>query len=175
MPHTLLPNPQNQADEKKVVNYFRNWAEGPLIFSQSMLSRNLQKWKELEDHVQSHPNALSYKHAQIVTQLDIEKALVLWVHYMEEKGEIINGPMLQEKWACYEKEFDVPEDEHLSGVGWIAPFCKVYNLREFQWHGEAGSVDPQAIEAEWKCVQAILMTFTACDHWNFDETSLFPL
>jgi len=62
-----------------------------------MLSRNLQKWKELEDHVQSHPNALSYKHAQIVTQLDIEKALVLWVHYMEEKGEIINGPMLQEK------------------------------------------------------------------------------
>ena len=94
---------------------------------------------------------------------------------MEEKGESINGPMLQEKWVHYKKEFNVPEDECLSGVGWIAPFCKAYNLREFQWHGEAGSVDPQAVEAEQKQVQAILMTFAAHNHWNFDETSLFPL
>src|SRR5882762_2773810 len=106
----------DESEQVKVVNYFRNRAEGPLIFSQSVLSRNLWKRKELEDCVQSHPNALSYKHARIVTQPDVEKALVLWVHYMEEKGEIIDGPMLQEKRARYEEEFNVPEDECLSGV-----------------------------------------------------------
>ncbi|KIN96797.1 hypothetical protein M404DRAFT_162208, partial [Pisolithus tinctorius Marx 270] len=40
-------------------------------------------------------------------------------------------------------------------------------------HGEAGSVDPSAVEAERTCIQKILATFPLKDQWNFDDTSFF--
>jgi len=63
----------------------------------------------------------------------------------------------------------------LSGDGWVFNFCKTYNIQECCRHGEAGSADLVAVEAEQICVQAILAKFPPEDRFNFDETSLFPL
>ena len=52
-----------------------------------------------------------------MTQPDVEKALVLWVRHMEEKGETINGHMLVAKRARFEDTFNVPQEERLSGDG----------------------------------------------------------
>jgi hypothetical protein len=43
---------------------------------------------------------------------------------MEGKGETVSGAMLREKRHCFEQMFNVPEDERLTGEGWVAPFCK---------------------------------------------------
>jgi hypothetical protein len=67
---------------------------------------------------------------------------------MEEKGEHVNGPMLKEKWQRFEELFEAPEEEQLSGDGWLAPFCKAYKIREHWQHEEAGSVDLDAVEVE---------------------------
>jgi hypothetical protein len=111
----------------------------------------------------------------VVTRPDVEKALFLWVRYMEQKGEQVNGPMLKEKRCRFEVLFNVPEDERLTGEGWIASFCRAYRIHEFHRHGEAGSVDLAAVEMEQKCCQEILSKFAPQDRWNFDETSLFQL
>lgn len=50
-----------------------------------------------------------------------------------------------------------PEDEQLKGDSWLASFKKAYGIKEFRWHGEAGSVD------------------LSKDIFNFDETSFFAL
>ncbi|KIJ07369.1 hypothetical protein PAXINDRAFT_90515, partial [Paxillus involutus ATCC 200175] len=42
-------------------------------------------------------------------------------------------------------------------------------------HGEAGSVDTDAVAIERARVQKILATFPPKDRFNFDETSLFAL
>jgi Tc5 transposase DNA-binding domain len=130
---------------------------------------------DLEKRAASYPNALSSKCPRVVTCPDVERALVLWVHHMEEKGEIVNGPMLREKRAKFEDQFDVPETEWLPGDGWIAPFCKAHGYKERRWHGEAGSVDLEAVEAERKRVALILMTYAPRDRWNVDELALFAL
>jgi hypothetical protein len=49
---------------------------------------------------------------------------------MEEKGEQVNGPMVKEKQQRFEDLFEVPEEEQLSGDGWLAPFCKAYKICE---------------------------------------------
>jgi len=121
-----------------------------------------------------NPSALLYKHPRIVTRPDVERALVLWVKHMEEKRETIDGPMLREKRKQFEEEFNVPADERL-GDGWVPSFCKTYRLKEYQWHGEAGSADPEAVEAERKRIQGVLASFAERDRWNFDETGLFAL
>jgi Tc5 transposase DNA-binding domain len=86
--------------------------------------------KDLERHVTSHLNALSSKRPCVVTRPDVERALVLWMRHMEEKGESVTGPMLKVKQLKFEKEFNVPEEERLSADGWIVPFCKAYGYKE---------------------------------------------
>jgi len=142
-----------------VARHFGSKQDGALIFNQSTLSQKVKARSDLEKHAASYPNALSSKHPWVVTCPDVERALVLWVHHMEEKGEIVNGPMLWEKRAKFEDQFNVPETEQLAGDGWIAPFCKAHGYKERRRHGEAGSVDLEAVEAECKWVALTLTTY----------------
>lgn len=104
--------------------HFKTRKEGSLTFSQSALSRNLRRRREFEDRAKTTPNALSSKRVRVVTRPDVERALFLWVRHMEEKGENINGPMLLEKRKKFEQDLQVPEEQCLTGAGWVAPFCK---------------------------------------------------
>ena len=94
---------------------------------------------------------------------------------MEEKGESVTGPMLREKHKQFEELMNILEEQRFTGNGWIYPFCKAYKIKEYQQHGEAGSVDIRAVETERAHMGKLLSTFPARDHWNFDETTLFPL
>ena len=80
-----------------IVKHFASKSNNALLFNQCTLSRKLKSREELEKRVTSHPNALSSKRPRVVTRPDVERALVLWVKHMEEKGETVNGPMLQVK------------------------------------------------------------------------------
>jgi hypothetical protein len=48
----------------------------------------------------------------------------------DSKGEIITGLMLQEKHAHFEELLNVPDNQRLSGDGWVMSFCKTYKLKE---------------------------------------------
>lgn len=116
--HPDLP----QAD---IVMHFKTLKEGALIFSQSALSRNIKRRSELEERVDSNPTALLAKRPRIVTRPDVERALVLWICSMEEKGESVTGPMLCVKREKFEDCLKVPKNERLKGEGWVANFCKM--------------------------------------------------
>lgn len=163
------------ATQADVVRHFATLQTGKLIFNQSTLSRKLRERPKMEARINDNPAALSSKRPRIVTSPDVERALVLWVQHMEVKGEVVTGPMLREKRKRFEDELKVPEEERLSGDGWVSSFCKAYNIREHRRHGEAGSVDREAVKVERERCQRILAQYTPRDRWNFDETSLFPL
>ena len=130
------------ASQADIVWHFSTLATGALVFDQSTLSRKLQDHPKMEARVNSNPTALSSKRPCIVTWPDVEWALYLWcLHMQNAKGEIVTGPMLWEKRSRFEDEFQVPKKERLLGEGWLHSFCKTYNIRKHQWHGEAGSVD----------------------------------
>jgi len=133
-----------------VVNHFKSLQSGALIFTPSTLSQKLKECSTLEARINDNPSALSSKRPHIVTRPDVDRALFLWVRHMEEKGEQVNGPMLKAKRQKFEELFEVPEEEKLLGDGWLTSFCKTYKLREHQQHGEAGSVDLDAVEVERK-------------------------
>ena len=89
-----------------------------------MLSWKLKNREELKACINQNPNALSLKHSFIVTCPDVEKVFYLWFKSMEEKGKIVNGPMLAARCARFENVFDVPFAERLSDEGWIPSFMK---------------------------------------------------
>ena len=73
--------------------------------------------------MRSYSNALSSKQPRIVTRPDVDRALWLWVQHMEQKREVIYSAMLVAKRAVFEEALDVPEDERLTGPGWVQSFC----------------------------------------------------
>jgi hypothetical protein len=160
--------------QAQVVQHFKSLESGALIFTQSTLSRKLRERPEMEARQNDNPNALSSKRPRVVTRPDVERAIILWIRHMENKGETVTGPMLREKRKKFEDEFDVPEKERLSGEAWVQSFCKAYKIREHRRHGEAGSVDSGAVEAERERCRRILAKYAPRDRWNFDETSFFP-
>ena len=157
-----------------IVSYFKTKADGALQFTQSSLSQKIQQRKVLEERATSNPNALSSKHPRIVTRPDVECALILWVRHMEEAKETVTGPMLRSKREKIEELLSVPEEERIRGDGWITPFCKAYNIKEHRRHGEAGSVDLEAVNRERERIQRLMKSYRPEDQFNFDETSLFP-
>ncbi|KAN0134130.1 hypothetical protein V8E53_008067 [Lactarius tabidus] len=133
--------------QSQVVEHFKTHREGALFFTQSTLSRKLEQCAKLEACKEANPNALSSKRPRVVTHPDIEQALVLWIAHMQGFEEMLN----------------VPENEWLSGEGWIQSFCKTYKLKEYQHHREASSAEPSAVEAERKQMQDLMKKFAPRD------------
>ncbi|KAF8344809.1 hypothetical protein F5887DRAFT_836221, partial [Amanita rubescens] len=99
--------------QEAVVNHFRTQVDGALFFDQSTLSRKIKQRPELEARVKESVNALSSKRPRVVTRPDVERALLVWQHHMEGKGETVTGPMLIAKRQVYEGILNVPEIERL--------------------------------------------------------------
>ncbi|VDB95332.1 unnamed protein product [Peniophora sp. CBMAI 1063] len=158
-----------------VVAHFRERAEGKLIFSQSALSRNMnaEGRAALEARRTSTANALSMKRARVVTRPDVEHALWLWQQSMEARGETPNGPMLEAKRARFEQLFDVPQEERMTSNGWLKNFTNAYGLKTLRRHGEAGSVDLEAVAKERARLAPIIAQYDPKDTLNFDESGLF--
>jgi hypothetical protein len=116
-----LPKPIKQG---AVVEHFQSLPTGALIFTQSTLSRKLKMRESLEQRVASNPNSLSSKRPRAVTRPDVDAALALWVKHMKEKNELVNSVMLMVKRKQFEDDFDVHEEERLTGQGWIRSFCR---------------------------------------------------
>lgn len=110
---------QKQAD---VVKFFASRKSGVLSFTQSALSKKLKVQQELRERAASNPSALSGKRARVVTCPDVEEALFLWQQDMQRKNESVNGLMLVAKQRRFEELFQVPEDERLTGTGWLTSF-----------------------------------------------------
>ncbi|KAF5350334.1 hypothetical protein D9758_012795 [Tetrapyrgos nigripes] len=165
------------ARQDAVSLYFANRTQdegGALILSQSTVSRIRKNRNELRARAAMNPTALSAKKERAVQRPDVERCLYLWVRHIEdEKCETVSGPMLQEKRAEFEEGLGVPQEERLSGRGWIGSFCKAYNIRQIRRHGESASVDPAVAEAEQARCSAMNEDYPPEHRFNSDESSFF--
>jgi len=88
-------------------------------------------------------------------------------------GKTYIDDMLQVKRKQFEILLQVAENQWLSGKGWISPFCKQFKIKEYQWHGEAGSVDLGAVVIERIHMQGLLEKYAPYDQLNFNELGMF--
>ncbi|KAL7282003.1 hypothetical protein ACG7TL_003470 [Trametes sanguinea] len=161
--------------QAEIVKHFRTRTEGALIFDQASLSRHLSAKGRQADQARLNetPMALNTKRVRAVTRPDVEKALYLWFKHMETKGEHVSGAMLVEKRAAFEEQLGVPKEQRLASDGWVLKFCKAYGIRDYRRHGEAGSVNLEAVEKERDRIREICKLYKPEDIFNFDESGLF--
>ncbi|KAJ6459198.1 hypothetical protein C8R47DRAFT_994754, partial [Mycena vitilis] len=111
---------EHELSQKQVVAYFRTRPDvegGKLSFTQSALSKKLQKKDEIRTLVAEDRNALSMKRARVVTCPEVDAALALWARDMEQKRRTVTGAMLVEKRKRFEVALNIPEERRLTGTG----------------------------------------------------------
>ena len=166
-----------QASQKDVANYFSTRSDadgGGLIMDRSTVSRIKANRAKIMTQAKATPSGLDMKKPHQVVSPEVERALYLWVqHLNDKKGEVASGPMLYEKKAEFEKALNIPEEECLTGKGWILPFCRAYKIHQIHRHGKSASVDPVVANAERKRCITINKEYPPKDQFNGDETGFF--
>lgn len=111
-----------------IVAYFSSRPDsegGKLLFKQPALSKKLPQKDQIRAMVATgEPNALSRERARVVTSPEVDKALSLWAQDMEQKRRNITGAILIEQRKRFEAALKIPEDQRLTGTGWLDSFKK---------------------------------------------------
>ena len=166
-----------QASQKDVANYFSTCSDadgGGLIMDCSTVSRIKANRTKIMMQAKATPSGLDMKKPHQVVSPEVEHALYLWVrHLNDKKGEVASGPMLYKKRTEFEKALNIPEEERLTGKGWIPPFCRAYKIHQIPRHGKSASVDPVIANAERKRCITINNEYPPKDRFNGDETGFF--
>jgi len=116
-------HPELQQD--RVVEHFR--AMGWKV-SQSNLSKKLQQQDSVRAEMSKTATGVNAKRPRIVACPAIERALVIWLRALEARGELVTGIMLLAKRERFEATLEVPDDERVTGKGWLDSFKKLYAL-----------------------------------------------
>ena len=116
---------------------------------------------------------LARKRPRLVEHPDVEKALSIWVLQAQARNIRLTGELLRAKAQRFaELQGIQPEDFLALSNGWLQKFKERYSLREYRFHGEAGSVDPATVAEERERLWRLTDDYDRADIYNMDETGL---
>lgn len=156
--------------QAKVVEHFRT--QFPSL-TQSSISRIKTEAEELRRRAED-PAQLFYKRPRIVQFPQVEESLSMWVVQCEAKGVKLTGDVIKEKARRFAELYDIPADRFLGlSNGWLDAFKARHLLKEYRFHGEAGSVASTSVAVARERLQKITSRYSKRDTYNMDETGLF--
>ena len=106
----------------------------------------------------------------------VEEMMELWVSKAMHDKIHLTGEVIRQKWMKFAEAAGIPPEDRLKlSEGWLTKFKKRNGLREIRRHGEAGSAQPELIEAERKRIRELLHAggWKLRNIFNMDETGLF--
>ena len=112
----------------------------------------------------------------------IEQVLLYWLHEQRKKNVPVTGKMLKEAahFACMvlcdlkdDSDSTVSEAPLSFSAWWFDSLRKQHRISYCQLHGEAGSVDLEAIEPELVEIRQLCAQYTPDTIFNCDETGMY--
>lgn len=116
---------------------------------------------------------LHAKRPRTVNFPDLEEALSLLVLQCQHRNVFITYDLIKAQCQRFAEMLKILEGSIEFSNGWLYKFLSRNKLQSFKIHGEAGSVDDDAIEAAMPALRARIAAFNPEDVYNMDETGLF--
>ncbi|KIO16261.1 hypothetical protein M407DRAFT_12906 [Tulasnella calospora MUT 4182] len=156
--------------QEAVAAYF--WKKGFTTLDQSTISRIVRKAEAHREAAQTTGN-LSFKQPRLVEFPAIEMALRAWVLQAPAKGIRITGDILHEKARRFAELEGIDSGQFLSlSNRWLDSFKQRHGLKQYRFHGEAGSTVEKDVEASRTRLRKITDKYPLHDILNMDETGL---
>jgi DDE superfamily endonuclease./Tc5 transposase DNA-binding domain. len=97
----------------------------------------------------------------------------MWVVQQEAQGVKMTGEVIKEKGRQFAELYDILAEKFLTlSNGWLDGFKARHLLKEYWFHGEAGSILAQSVAAACKKLQIITAHYPKKDIYNMDEMGL---
>jgi predicted transcriptional regulator len=132
------------------------------------------RWREeCEKHYNS---AAQMKRARQTEHPEVTKMMEIWFKTALQQKVTLTGELLRQKWAVFADAANVPIEDRLNlSNGWLARFKIRLGLKEYKYHGEAGSADLGDVEREQQRIRQFVAEhgYAHWDIFNMDETGLF--
>lgn len=104
----------------------------------------------------------------------VEKKLLSWILQCQHKRVALSGLAIQTKAQQLARVLNIPADKTpVFSEGWLWKFQKRHGLMSFNFSGESGSADLNAVRENLPQLRSIVEQFQPCDVFNMDETGLF--
>lgn len=156
--------------QKEVALHFQQ--NGFPTISQPTIGRIVGAREELEKDAEDSGN-LTYKRQRLVEYPEVEAALKEWVLQAQVKGIKITGDILREKARRFAQIQGLDMKGFLSlSNGWLDSFKSRHSLKQYRFHGEAGSVEEDDVQAARIKLRKITDQYAPKDILNMDETGL---
>jgi hypothetical protein len=107
---------------------------------------------------------------------EVTKMMEIWVKTALQQKVTLTGELLRQKWAVFADAANVPVEDRLNlSNGWLARFKIRLGLKEYKYHGEAGSADLGDVEREQQRIWQFVAEhgYAHRDIFNMDEMGLF--
>lgn len=145
----------------------------------STLCRMLKEEDKLRAGAKALPDGAHY----IVNRklVVLEQVVCRWLEDQRKQNTPVNGKMIKKAAAvtyiileeCHAPHIDRPFTMPSFSASWFDAFKKRYRITYCQLHGEAGSVDLEAIEPELVEIRDFASLFHPKDILNCDETGFY--
>ncbi|KZO92661.1 DDE-domain-containing protein, partial [Calocera viscosa TUFC12733] len=151
----------------------RHYSQHGVPLSQGTVSRLIRDEAKLRDKAKD-PARMNDKRERLVEFPDVERALAAWVQQAESQLVPVTGAVLKMKAQDFARLSGVPADEFLScSNGWLDSFKGRHKLKQYRWHGEAGSIALETVADARTQLKQLTDQYVLRDIWNMDETGLF--
>lgn len=140
--------------------------------NQSTISRIAREEDQIRKDAKE-PGNLAFKRPRVVEYPAVDAALSAWVLQSQTKGIRISAEVLREKARRFAQLQGIDPKEFLSlSNGWAESFKKRHSLKEYRFHGEAGSVVEDDVEIARVRIRKLTDQYALRDILNMDETGL---
>lgn len=164
----------NKCTQTDVALHFgKLWPKANI--TRTTISRWIKKEEELRELARKAGSSeLNFARRQTSVQPDLMHSLAFWLQNAARDGVILTEEVIRTEYKKFASLLEIPEDQQLKcSNGWIESFKKRHGLRQITMHGEAASVDTEAVATERLRLLSITSEFALKDIYNCDETALF--
>ena len=138
---------------------------------------NLCRWLRDEKELRLQASNITQLRAKRFTKVafpSVEESLAIWIMQKEAQGVRITGDVIKVKALYFADLHGIPKNHFLSlSNGWLDKYKQRHGLKQYRFHGEAGSINEEDVEAARAKAKEQAKGYELRDIYNMDETALF--
>jgi hypothetical protein len=134
---------------------------------------SISRWRSNYDTIKANAGG-ERKRQSVLEHPEMEEVLVYWINERLSRGTIVSEELIKEQARTISDLMSIPAEEQLKfSNGWVERFKNRHQLRSIVFHGEAGSVDVEAVRKERERLGPIVGAYKDKDVFNADESAIF--
>jgi hypothetical protein len=137
---------------------------------------SISRWRKDYAAIKTNAGDGGRKRHAVLEYPEMEAALVYWTNDFLSRGAILSTDLIKLQARKISDLIGIPAEQQLkfsNASGWIDSFKNRHQIRSVVCHGEAGSVDVEAVRKDCERLRPIIGAYKDNNIFNADKSAIF--